>query len=167
MELFILRHGKAEVAGKGMADADRRLTGKGKDDITAVAAWMVSQDYLFDVIATSPLVRARETAAIVADAIGEPDQVVTWKCLVPGGNPDEVCREISRFAEDNRILLVGHEPLLSTLIGRIITGGGEAGIVMTKGGLAKIRNFSYADRPSGELHWLLTAKQMAGTGHRN
>jgi len=142
VELFILRHGKAEVAGKGMADADRRLTGKGKDDIAAVAAWMASQDYLFDVIAASPLVRARETAAIVADALGEPDQVVTWKCLVPGGNPDEVCREISRFAEDKEVLLVGHEPLLSTLIGRIITGGGEAGIVMTKGGLAKIRNFS-------------------------
>jgi len=167
VELFILRHGKAEVAGKGMADADRRLTGKGKDDIAAVAAWMASQDYLFDVIAASPLVRARETAAIVADALGEPDQVVTWKCLVPGGNPDEVCREISRFAEDKEVLLVGHEPLLSTLIGRIITGGEEAGIVMTKGGLAKIRNFSYAERPSGELHWLLTAKQLAGTGHRN
>jgi phosphohistidine phosphatase len=167
VELFILRHGKAETPGKGMTDADRRLTGKGRSEIAAVAQWMASEDYLFDVIATSPLVRARETAAIVADTLGEPNNVVTWKCLVPGGDPDEVCREISRFAEDNLILLVGHEPLLSTLVGRIITGGENAGIVMTKGGLAKIRNFSYAERPSGELHWLLTAKQMAGTGHRN
>ncbi|MFA4878084.1 MAG: phosphohistidine phosphatase SixA [Methanoregula sp.] len=162
MDIFILRHGKAEAAGKGVADADRRLTGKGRDEILAVALWMASHDYLFDVIATSPLVRAQETAAIVGETLGEPGQIATWDYLIPGGSPDEVCREISQFPEDNMVLLVGHEPLLSTLISRIITGEDGAGIVMTKGGLARIRNFSYAGRPSGELHWLLTAKQMAG-----
>ncbi|WP_321504180.1 phosphohistidine phosphatase SixA [uncultured Methanoregula sp.] len=162
MDIFILRHGKAETAGKGMPDGDRHLTVKGREDILAVARWLASQDYLFDVIAASPLVRAQETAAIVADTLGEPAHVVTWQNLVPGGDPDSVCREISGLAEDNLILLVGHEPLLSTLISRIITGEEGAGIIMTKGGLAKIRNFSYAERPSGELHWLLTGKQMAG-----
>lgn len=162
MDIFILRHGKAETPGKGMSDADRHLTPKGHDDIMAVARWMASQDYLFNVIAASPLVRAQETAAIVADTLGEPGRVATWKSLVPGGDPDIVCREISRFAEDNLVLLVGHEPLLSSLISRIMTGGDGAGIVMTKGGLAKIRNFSFAERPSGELHWLVTARQIAG-----
>jgi phosphohistidine phosphatase len=162
VDLFILRHGKAEAAGKGMTDEKRRLTKSGQADIQGVARWIASQDYLFDLIAASPLARAQETAAIVADTLGEPDKLVTWNSLVPGGNPDTVCREISRFPEDQRILLVGHEPLLSMLIARIITGGEDAGIVMTKGGLARIRNFSYTSRPSGELHWLLTAKQMAG-----
>jgi len=162
VDIFILRHGKAETPGRGIPDADRHLTQKGWDDILAVSQWMASQGFLFDVIATSPLVRAQETAAIVAETLDEPGRVATWKSLVPGGNPDIVCREISRVAEDNLILLVGHEPLLSALISRIITGGEGAGIVMTKGGLAKIRNFSFAERPSGELHWLVTARQVAG-----
>jgi len=147
-----------------MADEERSLTKKGQGDILAVALWMALQEYQFDVIAASPLIRAQETAAIVVETLGGPKKVATWECLVPGGDPDTVCHEISRFPKDNRILIVGHEPLLSTLISRIITGGEGAGIVMTKGGLAKIRNFSFTGLPSGELHWLITAKQMAETG---
>ena len=160
MDIFLLRHGKAEDAGQGMADADRRLTKKGREEILAVAHWMDVQELRFDLIAASPLVRARETAAIVAEALGA-KRLVTWKSLVPGGNPDTVCREIGKHPED-ALLLVGHEPLLSSLIGRIIAGDAGAGIVMTKGALAKIRDFSRTNRPSGELQWLLTAKQMAG-----
>jgi len=164
VDIFILRHGKAESPGRGTGDTGRRLTQKGKDDILAIARWMASQDYLFEVIATSPLVRAQETAAIVGDTLGQPARVAIWSSLEPGGDPDTVCQEVGRFPEDSRVLLVGHEPLLSALIGRIITGGDGAAIVMTKGGLARIRNFSFAERPSGELHWLVTARQVAGWG---
>ncbi len=59
-------------------------------------------------------------------------------------------------------LLVGHEPLLSSLISRIITGDENAAIAMSKGALAKIREFSPLPPPAGELHWLVTAAQMAG-----
>ncbi|MDD1693364.1 MAG: phosphohistidine phosphatase SixA [Methanoregula sp.] len=161
MDIFILRHGKAEEAGPGRNDADRQLTKKGRDDILAVALWMAAQDLRFDLIAASPLARAQETAAIAAGVLEVPEKMVTWKVLVPGGNPDTVCREIGRHENNSAILLVGHEPLLSSLISRIISGDTGAGIAMTKGSLAKIRNYSYAERPSGELHWLLTAKQMA------
>jgi phosphohistidine phosphatase len=164
VDVFILRHGKAEDAGHG-SDAGRRLTQKGHDEITAVAHWMAGQGLAFDLIAASPLVRAQETAAIVAGILGTPEKLETWKVLVPGGNPDTVCHEISRHADAGAILLVGHEPLLSALIGRIIAGNGGAGIIMTKGALAKIRNFSFAQHPAGDLHWLITAKQMAGNRH--
>ena len=147
-----------------MADEERRLTKKGQGDILAVALWMALQEYQFDVIAASPLARAQETAAIIAGTLGKPDAVATWESLIPGGDPDTVCYEVSQFPADSRVLIVGHEPLLSTLISRIISGEDGAGIVMTKGGLAKIRNFSFESRPSGELHWLITAKQMAETG---
>ena len=165
MDIFILRHGKAEDAGRGLTDAKRRLTKKGQEEIAAVTEWMISQGLRFDRIAASPLVRAQETAAIVADLLGIPEKQESWNVLVPGGDPDTVCRELGRYPEDSAMLLVGHEPLLSSLIGRIITGDAGAGIVMTKGALAKIRNFSPAGRPSGELHWLLTARQMTGIRH--
>lgn len=161
MDLFILRHGKAEEAATGRNDADRQLTKKGRDEILAVALWIAAYDLEFDLIAASPLARAQETAAIVAGVLEVPKEMATWIVLAPGGNPDDVCREINRHLEASAILLVGHEPLLSSLISRIISGDTHADIAMTKGALAKIRDFSYAQRPSGELHWLLTAKQMA------
>ena len=162
MDVFIVRHGKAEDAGAGRSDADRQLTKKGRDDILAVAYWIAAQQIEFDLIAASPFVRAQETAAIVAEVLGVPEKIVTWKTLVPGGNPDTVCRELDRHHQASAVLLVGHEPLLSALISRIISGHNDAGIAMTKGALAKIRNYSFTGHPSGELHWLLTAKQMAG-----
>jgi phosphohistidine phosphatase len=162
MDLYILRHGKAEDAGHGISDADRKLTKKGREEIIGVGQWMAAQEVSFDLIAASPLVRAQETAALVAGVLGT-KTMTTWPVLVPGGSPDAVCHETGKFPEDTAILLVGHEPLLSTLVSRIIAGNDDAGIVMTKGSLAKIRNYSFHQRPSGELHWLLTAKQMAGS----
>jgi phosphohistidine phosphatase len=165
VDIFILRHGKAEDAGHNLTDAHRKLTKKGREEIAAVAEWMAAQGIKFDLIAASPLDRAQETAAIVADILGTPEKLETWKVLVPGGDPDTVCRETGKHPDDFAILLVGHEPLLSSLIGRIISGDAGAGIVMTKGALAKIRDFSCTEHPSGELHWLLMAKQMAGIRH--
>ena len=163
MDVYILRHGKAEDARPGTGDADRRLTKKGQDEIASVGRWITSQGIRFDVIAASPLARAQETAMIVAETLGQRDDgVVTWKVLAPGGNPDEVCHVISRHRDAGAILLVGHEPQLSTPVSRIIFGEETAAIVLSKGSLAKIREFTYLAGPAGELHWLLTAKQMAG-----
>lgn len=163
VDLYILRHGSAENAGLGVSDAKRRLTKKGREEMLAVAEWMAGQGLSFDLIATSPLVRADETAAIVAKKLGNGEKLITWEVLAPDGYADTVCREIDRHADRESILIVGHEPLLSSVVSRIIAGDENAAIVMSKGALAKIRNFSFHQRPSGELQWLLTAKQMAGT----
>jgi phosphohistidine phosphatase len=162
VDVYILRHGKAEDAGPGTSDADRRLTKKGQDEIASAGRWITSHGIRFDIIAASPLARAQETALIVAEALGQRDRIATWEVLAPGGNPDEVCHVISRHRDARAILLVGHEPQLSALISRIISGEETAAIALSKGSLAKIREFTYLASPAGELHWLLTAKQMAG-----
>jgi phosphohistidine phosphatase len=162
VDVFIIRHGKAENAGPGITDGDRRLTKRGREDIAAAGRWMAAQDLRFDLIAASPLVRAQETAAIIAESLGERDLVVTWKVLAPGGNPDIVCRLLGKHPDVRAILLVGHEPLLSALISYIISGEENAAIAMSKGSLAKIRDFTYTMSPSGELHWLVTSAQMDG-----
>lgn len=163
MDVYILRHGKAEDTGPGIGDADRRLTKKGREKIFAAGRWIAAQELRFDLIASSPLVRAQETATIIAGCLGEKTRPVTWKVLAPGGNTDTVCQLIGKHPDLHAILLVGHEPLLSALISRIITGNENAAIAMSKGALAKIRNFSATQSPSGELHWLVTAAQMADT----
>lgn len=160
VDLFILRHGKAQPADCTTHDADRALTGKGRDEITSVAQWMVSRGYDFDVIATSPLKRARQTAEIIASFQGAKHRVVVWESLAIAGDLDAICRNLGEYEKSGKVLIVGHEPTLSMLISRIITGTDTAAIVMAKGGLAKIRNYSSLYRPSGELQWLLSPRQM-------
>jgi phosphohistidine phosphatase len=161
VDVYILRHGKAEDTGPCIGDNDRRLTKKGREKIFAAGRWMAAQELRFDLIASSPLVRAQETATIIAGCLGKKTRPVTWKVLAPGGNTGTVCQLIGKHPDLRAILLVGHEPLLSALVSRIITGNENAAIAMSKGALAKIRNFSATQSPSGELHWLVTAAQMA------
>ena len=160
MDLYILRHGKAEPGNLGFEDAERKLTGKGKEEIALIAQWMASRGIKFDVIATSPLKRAHETAGIIAASRGLKNRITVWESLAPGGNLDDILHDISACDENATVLIVGHEPTCSMIISRIVFGHESAAIVMTKGGLAKIRNHSFQRHQSGELQWLLSAKQM-------
>jgi phosphohistidine phosphatase len=163
MDLFILRHGKAGKATVGPGDAARPLTQKGRDEINRVAVWMKEQNFWFDSIATSPLKRARQTAAIVASELDMEERLAVWDELAPGGDPDTVCYNASQQGNDATVLIVGHEPALSELISTIISGEGDSSIVLAKGGLAKIGNYSFKTRPSGFLRWLVTPKLIKKT----
>jgi phosphohistidine phosphatase len=159
MDLFVLRHGKAGPSLNGSDDSKRALTGDGKDEIRKVGKWMRRKKFKFDIIATSPLTRAYETAEIVARSLGQKNRLAVWEELAPGGDLDTICYHAAQYDED-AILLTGHEPLLSMLISRIIAGNDSASLILAKGGLAKIRNYSFDKRPSGDLQWLLTPGQM-------
>jgi phosphohistidine phosphatase len=160
MDLFILRHGKAGPSSPGPDDRYRILTAAGKDEVRRQARWMRSKKFRFDVIATSPLARAYETAEIVARALGQKDVLTTWEELAPGGDLETVCYHAAQYGENAAVLITGHEPALSILISRIISGTDAVSIVIAKGGMAKIRNYSFDKKPFGELQWLLTPKQM-------
>jgi phosphohistidine phosphatase len=160
MDLFILRHGKAEQSSEASDDSTRELTPAGEKEIKDIARWMKREGYLFNVIASSPLIRASETADIVARTLDEKDRVVIWDDLAPGGDLDTVCYNAAQSGSGAAILVVGHEPALSGLVGKIISHDGTASVIFPKGGLAKIINFSFDNQPSGDLQWLLTAKQI-------
>ena len=160
MDLFVLRHGKAGPSFDGSDDSKRALTGDGRNEIRKVASWMRQKKFGFEVIATSPLTRSLETAEIVARSLGQKKRLAVWEELAPGGDPDTICNRAAQYGEDAAVLLTGHEPMLSTLISRIISGNDTASLLLAKGGLAKIRNYSFNKRPSGDLQWLLTPGQM-------
>ena len=160
MELFILRHGKAEQSSDGTADADRALTRKGKEGVKKVAQWMKGNKIRFDAIATSPLKRAQGTAKIVAAVLDQKDRLIVWDELAPGGDLDTVCYHASGYGEHATVLVIGHEPGLSMLVSKIIGDTSNGSIGFAKAGLAKIQNYTYTKRPSGDLQWLLTPKHL-------
>ena len=160
MDLFILRHGKAGPSSSEPDDRKRELTADGKDEIRRQAQWMRSRKFMFDVIATSPFTRAYETAEIIARILGQKDVLTCWEELAPGGDLETVCYHAAQYGEEATVLITGHEPALSILISRIISGSDAASVILAKGGLAKIRNYSFEKKPSGELQWLLTPRQM-------
>jgi len=161
MDLYILRHGKAGQSFNRPDDSDRKVNSVGRSDIRTVARSIRSKKIRFEVIATSPLTRAYETAEIVARTLKEKGRLEIWNELSPGGDQETLFSHAAQYNNDTAIILVGHEPALSGLIGTIITGGDTASLILTKGGMAKIRTYSFDRKPSGDLQWLLTPRQMA------
>ncbi|MFZ0515349.1 MAG: phosphohistidine phosphatase SixA [Candidatus Nitrosopolaris sp.] len=160
MDLFILRHGEAEKSSNG-GDFARPLTVEGKNDTTRVAEWLMNLGVKFDVIMTSPLKRAHQTASIVGKIFNIENKLMNSDELQPEGNRTELYHKLSsKQFKEFTLLLVGHEPSLSTLISEIISGSDASSrIVLKKAGFAKIRITShYAQTVHGELEWLLTPK---------
>ncbi len=162
MDVFFLRHGEAgrrvSIPSK---DMERALTESGKREIKQIGESLEKMDLEFNKIVSSPLARARETAEIIANNQKKPNKVELWDELRPEGNRLDLFRKLSKIRQDVDILLVGHEPYLSNVIGEIISGNNLASrIIIKKGGLARVRISSLSPKPSGELRWLLTPRQL-------
>ncbi|MEN6610190.1 MAG: phosphohistidine phosphatase SixA [Methanoregulaceae archaeon] len=154
MDLYIFRHGAAETGLPG-GDAGRILTREGKSDIRLVARWLKSLGVTPDIIATSPYIRARETAAITVKILACTNRIEVWEELAPG-NP--ISRIVHRLSESgkNSVIVIGHEPMLSTLMNSLISPDVSARIAMVKGGIARIRRLDFSPRVTGELYSLVT-----------
>jgi len=159
MEIYILRHGIAVERGSPgyKKDSERPLTDEGEEKMRQIAKAILAMDLKFDLILSSPYVRAQQTAEIVA---AELDQEVTFtELLVPDGNSLELIREIND-EKPQRVLLVGHEPDLSQLVSILLTGDSETAIELKKGGLCKLTADRLAFGRCATLNWLLTPKQL-------
>jgi len=141
-------------------DAERPLTPVGRREVVDIAIALQSLGTKFDVVASSPLKRALETAEIVARKFKKLNQLEEWDELKPAGDTSKLFRKLSRLKVTSRILVVGHEPCLSSMIGEIVAGKTSLNLVLKKGGLAKVRINTFKPRISGELRWLLTPKMM-------
>lgn len=135
MKILLLRHGIAEDIAPDGTDFGRRLTAEGVAAMRREAKGMLKLGLRPGVILTSPLVRAVETAAIVAEALGIPDRVREEVRLGPGFCLAHLRTLALAHIEQKAIMLVGHEPAMSTLVGQLIGG---ANVRMKKGGLAII-----------------------------
>jgi len=162
MNLFILRHGIAVEHGAAgyENDSERPLTSKGERKIWMVAEAMKALGISFDLILSSPLVRARETAEIVAEALKTQKRLELTDTLAPQESAKPLIDYISKRGAVDEVLLVGHEPFLSRLISLLISGDSGASVLLKKGGFCKLSTVELKHGQCATLEWLLTAKQM-------
>jgi phosphohistidine phosphatase len=158
MQLYLLRHAEAEDSSPTGDDTDRRLTDAGAKRMKAVARGIASLGPRFDAVLVSPLVRARQTAEPVAAACGFSREFRETDALLPHASPDDLLRELSRLKCESA-LLVGHQPHMGRLFGRLLAGEGGLEVPMRKASLAVVETAADISE-SGELRLYLTARVL-------
>ncbi len=163
MNLYLLRHGIAVEPGTPgyENDSERPLIPKGERRLHSAVAAMKKLELSFDLILSSPFVRARQTAEIVADEMKLKKDLKFSDDLIPGGSSKALIRALKELKpEPENVLLVGHEPYLSRLISLLIANDEYAAIEMKKGGLCKLEIGELCHRRCAQMSWLLTPSQM-------
>jgi len=164
MELFLFRHGEAgKRLQSGSKDFDRPLTSTGQKEIESISISLKKLKINFDRIITSPLKRAHQTAVIVSNVFAIEDRVEDWGELKPEGNRLELYKKLSQSKSDLSLLIIGHQPYLSEMIGDLIfdhDGDNDPRIILKKSGFAKIVITSFMPTVKGELRWLLSPKLL-------
>jgi phosphohistidine phosphatase len=170
MNLYLMRHAIA-VAGDEPGvetDGERPLSARGIKRMRKAARGLKRLEVTFDALLTSPLLRARQTADIVAQAIGLNDQVEEISGLAPESSVDNLIFGLARFRGREHVLLVGHEPLLSQMIAFLLAGkkNETSNIGLKRGALCRIEVDGLPPAKPGTLHWLLAPKQLRLLGER-
>jgi phosphohistidine phosphatase len=163
MELYLLRHGIATERGKESrgGDAQRPLISEGRGKMRRIAKAMRALELSFDLILSSPLLRARQTADIVAEEFKLAEQLKLSSHLAPEGDPRDLVRDLKRLHRGSRkVLLVGHEPYLSNLMATLLAGHPVIDINLRKGGFCLLSIDSLQNGRCATLEWLLTPRQM-------
>ncbi|WP_242336328.1 MULTISPECIES: phosphohistidine phosphatase SixA [Anaeromyxobacter] len=167
MELLLIRHAIAERASSRgeAADARRPLTAEGRRRMARGARGLMALVAELDAVVPSPLVRAVETARIVADAFElSPEEGLP--ALAPGHPPQELLEWLRASRHGGTVALVGHEPHLSGLAALLVAGDPEPLFTFRKGG-ACLLELDGAPRPGGgRLRWLATARLLRLLGAR-
>lgn len=162
MDLLVIRHAiagdRAEWAKTGRPDHERPLTPEGRERMRENAAGLRRLVPELDLLATSPFVRAIETADVVAEAY-DGIEIVEAPPLAHGHRPEDVGIWLAARTED-RIAVVGHEPDLGQLVGWCVFGSASAGIGLKKGGACLLRFDGPPERGVAELKWLLPPKVL-------
>jgi phosphohistidine phosphatase len=167
MNLFFLRHAKACARSrKWRPDGTRPLTRDGEKKMFEVARGIQSMDLSFDLILTSPYIRAFRTAEILGEVLGS-KKVLETRNLIPEAEPKAVMDEMNKnFSALKHIVLVGHEPFMSRLISVLLSGKDALSIDLRKGGCCKLTVKSLCFGPCACLDWLMTPRQLARLAKR-
>ena len=163
MQLLLIRHGIAEdavqFASHGGTDAQRPLTEEGREKMRKGASRLRSQLRGIDLLACSQLLRAQQTAEIIARAFGD-IPIQERPDLTPDSEPDSLLAWLAELPSNSTVALVGHEPHLNLLAGLLLTGVPQPLLILKKGGVALIDFEGDVAPATGKLRWALTPSQL-------
>ena len=154
MKLYLLRHGIAEDQAASGRDSDRALTSKGVKRLKDTIGVARQLDIEFKLIVSSPLVRAMQTATIVAEELDHRERIVESRDLSPESSPERVWEGLHLMSDFESILLVGHEPLWGRLYSFLLDSP-SLSVHVRKGSLGLIELNAGSRAPRGTLEWML------------
>jgi phosphohistidine phosphatase len=161
VELYLIRHAEATPLGEGgiTEDAERPLTPKGEEQAKKLGAALRQKGLQPGVVVSSPLLRARQTAELLLQGLGEPaPSMRVSEDISPGGKR----RRLSRFVKDlaaDKVALVGHQPDLGEFAAWLI-GSRKAQLDLAKAGVACVVCDGKPGKADGRLVWLVTPELL-------
>jgi phosphohistidine phosphatase len=165
MNLYFLRHGRAYARSpKWRPDSKRPLTAEGEKKMFEGARGMQRLGLNFNLVLTSPYLRALRTAEIAAEVL-QSRKMIETRALISEADPRAIVEEINqKHSTAKEIVLVGHEPFTSRLISVLLTGQETMSIDLKKGGLCKLSAAKLQFGSCACLHWLMTPRQLSRLG---
>lgn len=161
--LYLIRHGIAADQGPEFPDdGDRPLTIQGIERFHLEVKGLRQLDVRLDRILTSPLVRAVQTAEILASGMECGAALVRVDALRPGGRFDALTAALARLGDDEAIALVGHMPSIGLFAARLI--GAKEPLAFKKGGVCRIDSPTLPPSGAGQLRWLMPPRALVALG---
>jgi len=164
MKLYLVRHASASDAAA--SDAERELTHDGRDEARIAGKALATLGAKPARILSSPLLRARQTAEIVANALEFTGEVESMDELANGTSTPSLLKALKPFASDGDILLVGHMPSLAEHLAAFLGASGPQGFPLGKASVACIE-LEQPRAGAGQLRWLMRQKQLRQIAERN
>ena len=159
MKILIIRHGIAAQSTSKPSDETRKLTKEGRQKMKKAARGLKALEEQIDLIATSPLTRATQTAEIVGE-VYHGTRIVQIAALSPGRPPAVLLEWLNAHPPTATVALIGHEPHLSTFLCWLLTGLQESFVKLKKGGAALLEINGPATAGRAKLVWLMKPGQL-------
>ena len=157
MNLYILRHASAGTRRLNpLIDVKRPLDKEGKQQCLLIGSYLNTLHVQFDLVISSPLKRALQTASLVGTETGYDGKIQVSQALAPGATVKDFDSLITTLGNRENVLVVGHNPNLPILLSSLL--GPRVNIRMRKGAIARV---DLTRRP-GTLHWLVDPRILRG-----
>jgi len=155
MDIYFLRHASAGQYDPAGNDDKRPIDKTGEQQSHDVGRALSALELKLDVVISSPLTRAMQTAEIAASELGHKGKIVIDEALRPEANYEQFEELLARHGKEKAIMVVGHNPSMTDFLNRMLSGDSAEFIDFKKGAVAKVEKEGHQ---SAVLKWCMTPK---------